>query len=219
MPIQKHGGDVPRSNPNKFVIDNAVKSILNSRKRLILVGNGCIRGNASIHIRKFVEKTGICSVNTFMAKGVISDKWERHLRTIGIKNADHALIAMKDADLVIAIGYDLVEYNPKFWNGDFSKKIIHIDFTPAEVDTYYSPSVEIAADIELTMNAILAQLQGGKAVGNDSSNCFLEKKMSKNYKRIKKEIIERVYKYAEDSEYPIKPERLISTQTTMKKLS
>lgn len=210
MPIQKQGRDVLRSNPNKLVIDKAVKLILKSRKRLILVGNGCIRGNASIHIRKFVERTGICSVNTFMAKGVISDKWERHLRTIGIKNADHALIAMKDADLVIAIGYDLVEYNPKFWNGDFSKRIIHIDFTPAEVDTYYSPDVEIAADIELTINAILTQLQGGRAVGNNSSNCFLEKKMSRKYKRIKNEIVERAYQYAEDSEYPIKPERLIT---------
>jgi acetolactate synthase I/II/III large subunit len=209
MPIQKQG-DVPRSYPNKFVIDKAVKLILDSRKRLILVGNGCVRGNASIPIRKFVEKTGICSVNTFMAKGVISDKWERHLRTIGIKNADHALIAMKDADLVIAIGYDLVEYNPKFWNGDFSKKIIHIDFTPAEVDTYYCPNVEIAADIELTINAILTQLRGSKAVDTSSSNCFLEMKMSKDYKRIKKEIIERAYRYKEDSAYPIKPERLIA---------
>lgn len=210
MPIPKQG-DVPRSYPNKFVIDKAVKLILDSRKRLILVGNGCVRGNASIPIRKFVEKTGICSVNTFMAKGVISDKWERHLRTIGIKNADHALIAMKDADLVIAIGYDLVEYNPKFWNGDFSKNIIHIDFTPAEVDTYYCPSVEIAADIELTINAILAQLHGSKAVDTtSSSNCFLETKMSKSNKKIKKEIIERANKYKEDSEYPIKPERLIT---------
>lgn len=209
MPIQRQG-DVPRSYPNKFVIDKAVKLIVNSRKRLILVGNGCVRGNASIPIRRFVEKTGICSVNTFMAKGVISDKWERHLRTIGIKNADHALIAMKDADLVIAIGYDLVEYNPKFWNGDFSKKIIHIDFTPAEVDTYYCPSVEIAADIELTINAILTQLHGSKAVDTSSSNCFLEMKMSKDYKRIKKEIIERAYRYKEDSDYPIKPERLIA---------
>jgi acetolactate synthase I/II/III large subunit len=209
MPIQKQG-DVPRSYPNKFVIDKAVKLILDSRKRLILVGNGCVRGNASIPIRKFVEKTGICSINTFMAKGVISDKWERHLRTIGIKNADHALIAMKDADLVIAIGYDLVEYNPKFWNGDFSKKIIHIDFTPAEVDTYYCPNVEIAADIELTINAILTQLRGSKAVDTSSSNCFLEMKMSKDYKRIKKEIIERAYRYKEDTAYPIKPERLIA---------
>lgn len=210
MPIPKQG-DVPRSYPNKFVIDKAVKLLLDSRKRLILVGNGCVRGNASIPIRKFVEKTGICSVNTFMAKGVISDKWERHLRTIGIKNADHALIAMKDADLVIAIGYDLVEYNPKFWNGDFSKNIIHIDFTPAEVDTYYCPSVEIAADIELTINAILAQLHGSKAVDTtSSSNCFLEMKMSKCNTKIKKEIIERANKYKEDSEYPIKPERLIT---------
>lgn len=209
MPIQKQE-DVPRSYPNKFVIDKAVKLILDSRKRIILVGNGCVRGNASIPIRKFVEKTGICSVNTFMAKGVISDKWERHLRTIGIKNADHALIAMNDADLVIAIGYDLVEYNPKFWNGDFSKKIIHIDFTPAEVDTYYCPSVEIAADIELTINAILTQLHGIKAVDTSSSNCFLEMKMSQDYKRIKKEIIDRAYRYKEDSEYPIKPERLIA---------
>lgn len=210
MPIPKQG-DVPRSYPNKFVIDKAVKLILDSRKRLILVGNGCVRGNASIPIRKFVEKTGICSVNTFMAKGVISDQWERHLRTIGIKNADHALIAMKEADLVIAIGYDLVEYNPKFWNGDFSKNIIHIDFTPAEVDTYYCPSVEIAADIESTINAILTQLHGSKAVDTtSSSNCFLEMKMSKNNKKIKKEIIERANKYKEDSEYPIKPERLIT---------
>ncbi|MGC1133543.1 MAG: acetolactate synthase large subunit [Nitrososphaeraceae archaeon] len=210
MPIPKQG-DVPRSYPNKFVIDKAVKLILDSRKRLILVGNGCVRGNASIPIRKFVEKTGICSVNTFMAKGVISDKWERHLRTIGIKNADHALIAMKEADLVIAIGYDLVEYNPKFWNGDFSKNIIHIDFTPAEVDTYYCPSVEIAADIESTINAILTQLHGSNAVDTtSSSNCFLEMKMSKSNKKIKKEIIERANKYKEDSEYPIKPERLIT---------
>jgi len=136
---------------------------------------------------------------------------EAHLRTIGIKNADHALIAMKEADLVIAIGYDLVEYNPKFWNGDFSKNIIHIDFTPAEVDTYYCPSVEIAADIESTINAILTQLHGSKAVDTtSSSNCFLKMKMSKNNKKIKKEIIERANKYKEDSEYPIKPERLIT---------
>jgi acetolactate synthase-1/2/3 large subunit len=210
MPIPKQG-DVPRSYPNKFVIDKAVKLILDSKKRLILVGNGCVRGNASVPIRKFVEKTGICSVNTFMAKGVISDKWERHLGTIGIKNADHALIAMNEADLVIAIGYDLVEYNPKFWNGDFSKNIIHIDFTPAEVDTYYCPSVEIAADIESTINAILTQLHGSKAVDTtSSSNCFLEMKMSKSNKKIKKEIIERANKYKEDSEYPIKPERLIT---------
>ena len=68
------------------------------------------------------------------------------------------LIALKEADLVIAIGYDLVEYSPKNWNGNLEKKIIHIDFTPAEVETYYPPDIEIAADIGYTIDSILLEL-------------------------------------------------------------
>jgi acetolactate synthase-1/2/3 large subunit len=118
-----------------------------------------MRKDSSKILRKFVERTGICSVNTFMAKGVISDKSERHLQTIGIREADYALIAIRKADLVTAIGYDLVEYSPKNWNRNLKKNIIHIDFTPAEVDTYYPPSIEIAADIEYTVEAILDEMK------------------------------------------------------------
>jgi acetolactate synthase-1/2/3 large subunit len=147
-------------------------------------------------------------MNTFMGKGVISDRWERHLQTIGIKAADHALIAMKEVDLVIAIGYDLVEYSPRFWNGDITKKIIHMDFTPAEVDTYYPPTVEIAADIELTINAILAELEKEKNQ-NPNLQCFPCHDVPATFKRIKKELVERVLRYANDASYPIKPEKLI----------
>ena len=151
-----------RSRPSHSLIKNAVKMILSAKMPVILVGNGCIRGNASSHIRKFVERTGIFSMNTFMAKGVISDKSERHLQTIGIKEADHALIALREADLVIAIGYDLVEYSPKNWNRNLDKKIIHIDFTPSEVETYYPPNIEIAADIGYTVDAILLEVNKEK---------------------------------------------------------
>jgi acetolactate synthase-1/2/3 large subunit len=200
--------EVLRSQPNKSLIEKAVRLILEAEKPLVLVGNGCIRGNASFHVRRFVEKTGICSMNTFMGKGVISDRWERHLQTIGIKAADHALIAMKEVDLVIAIGYDLVEYSPRFWNGDISKKIIHMDFTSAEVDTYYPPTVEIAADIELTINAILAELEKEKNQ-NPNLKCFPCHDVPATFKRIKKELVERVLRYANDASYPIKPEKLI----------
>ena len=210
-PIGRQEEDVLlRSHPNRDLIVKAVKLILQAEKPLVLVGNGCIRGNASFHVRKFVEKTGISSVNTFMAKGVISDRWERHLRTIGIKNADHALIAMKEADLVIAIGYDLVEYSPRFWNDDLTKKIIHIDFTPAEVDTYYPPDVEIAADIELAINAILTALERETRFKNTTVNYFVCSDVPETFKRIKKEIDERVQRYADDLGYPIKPERMIA---------
>jgi acetolactate synthase-1/2/3 large subunit len=207
-PIKKPPEKVLRSQPNKSLIEKAVRLILEAEKPLLLVGNGCIRGNASFHVRRFVEKTGICSMNTFMAKGVISDRWERHLQTIGIKDADHALIAMKEADLVIAIGYDLVEYSPRYWNGDFSKKIIHMDFTPAEVDTYYPPTVEIAADIELTINAILAELQKEKNQNTNLRN-FPCHDVPDTFRRIKKEMVERVRRYAKDLSYPIKPEKLV----------
>ncbi|MDN5846647.1 MAG: hypothetical protein L0H53_10290, partial [Candidatus Nitrosocosmicus sp.] len=144
-----------RARPNRDLIIKAVKMLQDSSLPIILIGNGCIRKNASIALRKLVENTGMCSVNTFMAKGVISDRSERHLQTIGIKEADYALLAIKKSDLVIAIGYDLVEYSPKNWNYNLKKNIIHIDFTPAEVDTYYPPTIEIAADIEYTIEAIL----------------------------------------------------------------
>jgi acetolactate synthase-1/2/3 large subunit len=201
-----------RPRPNKALIKKAVKMISESKLPIILIGNGCMRKDSSIILRKFVERTGICSVNTFMAKGVISDRSERHLQTIGIKEADYALTAIKKADLVIAIGYDLVEYNPKNWNRNLKKNIIHIDFTPAEVDTYYPPSVEISADIAYTIEAILDELkrEEEKMLKNFSESEFMSKKMVPDlFQKIKKEVTWRIDRYSKDTAYPIKPEKLI----------
>ena len=201
--------DVLRSLPNMFLIKKAVKLIRDAKKPLILVGNGCIRKNATFYVRKFAELTGMCSVNTFMGKGVISDKSERHLKTIGIKEADHVLLAMKESDLVIAIGYDLVEYSPKFWNGTLDKQIIHIDFTPAETDTYYPPAVEIAADIELTIDSILLELEKEKQK-DPCITCYPHHDIPDLFKKIRKEIVQNIQEYANDSSYPIKPEKLVT---------
>ena len=213
-----------RSRPQKGLIKKAVKMILSAKIPIILVGNGCIRGGASSNIRKFVEKTGIFSMNTFMAKGVISDKSERHLQTIGIKDVDHLLIALREADLVIAIGYDLVEYSPKNWNQNLEKKIIHIDFTPAEVETYYPPDIEIAADIGYTIDSILLELIKEKEVVEEEEE-KQEKKINKNnnlnsidipyfeipdtFREIKKQITERIEKFKDNFAYPIDPMKLV----------
>jgi len=196
-----------RSKPHSTLVKNAAKLILDSKKPLILVGNGCIREDASVPIRLFAEKTGICSMNTFMAKGVISDRSERHLQTIGIKQADHSLIAMKDADLVIAIGYDLVEYSPKNWNSDLKKKIIHIDFTPAEVDTYYPPEVEIDADVQFTIEAILEELENQKK--EDPLIDYPKKNIPETFKQIKQQIVDRIERHKNDDSFPIQPEKLV----------
>jgi acetolactate synthase I/II/III large subunit len=203
-----------RSRPNEELIEKAAKLILESKRPILLVGNGCIRGRPSLYVRKFVEKTGICSMNTFMAKGVISDKSDRHLHTIGIREADHASIAMREADLVIAIGYDLVEYSPKHWNGSLDKKIIHIDFTPAESDTYYPPTIEIAADIEYTMYAILGEIERIRKQDETEEEKQRQYRIPQSdppelFKTIKREIVWRLERYKNDFSYPIKPEKLV----------
>ncbi|HEY6884097.1 MAG TPA: acetolactate synthase large subunit [Nitrososphaeraceae archaeon] len=201
--------ELSRPRANHKLVKMAAKMIAEAQRPLLLIGNGVIRGNAIFCLRRFVERTGICSMNTFMAKGVISDRSERHLQTIGIKEADHAQIAMKDADLVVAIGYDLVEYNPKNWNGDLKKKIIHIDFTYAEVDTYYPPTLEIAADIEYTIDAILDQLEKEKKQVNPDLNEFPRYEIPPLFKKIKQEIVWRANRFNDDFSYPIKPQKLL----------
>jgi acetolactate synthase-1/2/3 large subunit len=204
---------VLRSRPNRELIQKAAKIILHAKTPLLLVGNGCIRGNASYSLRKFVEKTGIYSMNTFMAKGVISDKSQRHLQTIGVKEADHALLAMEESDLIIAVGYDLVEYNPRNWNSNLDKKIIHIDFAPAEVDTYYPPTIEIAADIDYAIQAITEEIEKHKHkhhnnnIVNDNNSIYYIPEL---FKRIKREVVWRnTEKFKHNFSYPVMPEKLV----------
>jgi acetolactate synthase I/II/III large subunit len=199
-----------RSRPNQELVKSAARLICMSRMPVLLVGNGCIRGNASSHLRRFAEKTRIYSMNTFMAKGVISDKSKRHLQTIGIKEADHAQVAMKEADVVIAVGYDLVEYSPKNWNGDLKKKIIHIDFTPAEVDTYYPPTIEIAADIGYTIDAILEEVEKKGKKLNPNMEYVSWSADPALLKQVKQEVVWRIEKHKDDYSYPIRPEKLIN---------
>ena len=214
--IAKQESDIPpigfqaiyRPEANKEQIRKAAKMILEAKKPLLFVGNGCAREHESPHLRRFVEKTKIFSINTFMGKGVIPDDCDTHLQTIGIKAADHALQAVLDADVVISVGYDLVEYTPKMWNSDLDKKIIHVDFTPSEVYTFYRPDVEISSDIGDAMDAILSEIEQLQSE-DPSLNSFPRKDVPEKFQKVRSEVIERINIFKDDDSYPIKPEKLI----------
>ena len=199
---------IRRPKANEDLIKEAAEIILQAKKPMLFIGNGCIREDASEAIRRFAERTGICSMNTFMAKGVIRDDQERHLRTIGIKDADHALLAMKEADVVIAVGLDLVEYSPISWNSDLNKTIIHIDFTPSEVYTFYRPEVEIVSDIEHAINAILEEMERQQKQHPESIN-LPRKDIPETFERIRQEVDIRTESFKNDDSYPIQPEKLV----------
>lgn len=200
--------EIFRAKPNTEQIQKAAKIILEAKRPILFVGNGCAREDASKQIRNFVEKTKIFSINTFMGKGVIPDNYETHLQTIGIKDADHSLQAVLEADVVISVGYDLVEYTPRMWNAKLNKKIVHVDFTPSEVYTFYRPDVEIDSDIGFAIDAILEELE--KMQSEDPSlESYPRKDIPEIFKQIRSEVIERINIFRDDDSYPIKPEKLI----------
>ncbi len=129
------------------VIDQIFDRIRQAKRPIILAGNGCIRRRASKQLREFCEATGIGVINTFMAKGCVDMDAPYSLFTIGLGSKDVVTCAIDAADLVISIGFDLVEYHPSLWNPDGNKSIVHLDFLPAEIDENYHPDLEAAGDL------------------------------------------------------------------------
>ena len=129
------------------VIAQAAELIGEAKNPLILAGNGAVRKRAAKQLRRFAHKTGIGTVNTFMGKGAVPRADPHCLFTIGLQSNDHINAAIDEADLIISVGYDLVEYSPLHWNKTAGKAIIHIDFWPAEIDESYAPTVEIVSDV------------------------------------------------------------------------
>jgi acetolactate synthase-1/2/3 large subunit len=140
--------------PDQGVIFDALQLIRSAKNPLILAGNGVIRDFASKELRTFAEMTGIGVINTFMAKGVISKDSPLSLFTIGLQAKDLVFRAIEDADLVITVGYDMAEYPPKMWNPDSEKKLIHLDFVPAEVDENYRVEIEVIGDISSALQML-----------------------------------------------------------------
>jgi acetolactate synthase-1/2/3 large subunit len=136
-----------RGSPDFKAIGRAVDLLKEAKKPLIIAGNGAIRKMASKHLRQFVVQTHIPVVSTFMGKGAVSDRDEHSLLAMGLQGRDYVMCGIDVADLIITVGYDIAEYDPKFWNAGREKRIIHIDFTPAEVHEHYLPEVEIVCDV------------------------------------------------------------------------
>ena len=133
------------------ILNKAFDRIIQAQRPIIIAGNGCIRKRASKQLRLFCEKTGIGVVSTFMAKGSVDMDADYCLYTIGLQSKDLIACAVDAADLVITLGYDMVEYHPRLWNPDGTKSVIHADFLPTEIDNKYHPEIEVVGDLAHTL--------------------------------------------------------------------
>lgn len=182
------------SEPLASQLKRAAELINKARFPVIIAGNGVIRAQASEALRSFVDKCRIPCANTFMAKGVLPYTNELSLLAVGLQARDMINCGLDRADVVLCIGYDLVEYHPEKWNESRDKKIIHIDSSPAEVDAHYTVAVGIEAGLPETLNELAEMVTPRDEKAVDT---------------LRRAILESLSEFAEDSSFPLKPQRII----------
>ncbi len=193
-PLPAHAPVQPE--PGLRELARATEIIAGAENPIILAGNGAIRTHASAALRKFVRATGIPVAETFMAKGLLDSEDPHALGTVGLQARDYEMAGFDDADLVIAIGYDLVEHSPKYWNPSANKRIVVIDTVAAEIDEFFVPEVELLGDIA----HVLARLTEG---------CRREPVAEMEPSPLHSRVLGALEDAREDSHFPMRPPRVL----------
>lgn len=180
--------------PADETIKQAAALISGARKPIILVGHGVIRGQASNALAAFASKLNIPVTNTFMAKGAIPFRHPMALGSAGLQSRDYINCGFDRADVVICIGYDLVEYHPYLWHPTRDRRLVHIDTSPAEVDAHYNVAVGVVGDISISLDRI-ADLAAPHA--------------PESLRPLRDALIDDMNRHRDDTECPMKPQKII----------
>jgi len=180
--------------PARDRIEHAADIISNANNPIILAGHGVIRAGASKELEDFALALRIPVANTFMAKGVIPFRHPMALGSVGLQSHDYVNCGFDRADVIICIGYDLVEYHPHLWHPTRDRIIVHIDMSPAEVDAGYEVNVGVVGDIKHSLNRIV-----------ECATPHSEEKL----RPLRSALIEEMNQLKDDSEFPVKPQKII----------
>ena len=184
-------------------IEAAASMISYAKNPVILAGSSVIRSHATEMLTKFAEKLKLPVINTMMAKGAIPFDNPYSMWTVGIPMDDYQTKMLEKASLVIAIGYDIIEYAPAKWHMS-NADIIHIDTMPADINKNYQPEVEVVGNIPDALERIM-----NKAARLQEPVPFLN---------LRKRMVEEHESYAQDLSYPVKPQKaLIDCRRVMDK--
>ncbi len=194
-PLPHHAPVQPE--PGMRELQRATDIIMAAENPIILAGNGAIRTHASRALRAFVHTSGIPVAETFMAKGLLDYEDPHALGTVGLQSRDYAMAGFEEADVVIAVGYDLVEHAPQHWNPDADKQIVVIDTVAAEIDEFFIPAVELIGDIA----HVLARLAAG---------CSRKQSQPPDSDRLRRLVMGALDDARTDDHFPMRPPRVLA---------
>jgi acetolactate synthase I/II/III large subunit len=173
----------------------AVGVIRSAINPVVLAGNGVARVGAASALREFARATGIGVAETFMGKGLLDYEDPCALGTVGLQSRDYALAGFEDADVVITVGYDLVEHAPKNWNPSRDKRIVCVDTVSAEVDEYFMTEVDLIGDLDHILTRLAEELRDAPHDTGDS--------------RLNDIVLGRLESAKDDDGFPMQPPRAL----------
>ena len=163
----------------------------------MLAGHGAARAGAGAALRRFAEELGVAVATTFNGKGVFPDDHPQALGAVGFMRHDYVNFGFDEADVIVAVGYELQEFDPVRINPLGDKKIIHIHRFPAEVDVHYQVEVGLQSDIPRTLEALADAV--GRCFNCDASGS-----------RIRAMLAEELTRGGADDSYPLTPARIVA---------
>lgn len=190
--------NIPRpDDPSEGQLERAAEILRSARNPVVLAGHGAARSGAAAAVRRFAEALDIPVATTFHGKGVMPDDHPLALGAVGFMRHDYVNFGFDQADAIVAIGYELQEFDPVRINPRGDTKIIHIHPLPAEVDVHYDVAVGLQADSSRTLDALAARVTR-------------EHPASLNGERIRELLSIELERGRADDSFPLTPARIVA---------
>lgn len=183
--------------PAPDTIDEAAKIISQAKTPIILAGNGVARSHAQDQLRAFAEQLNVPVATTFEGKGVFPDNHPNALGVVGFMHRDYENFAFDTADLIIAVGFSIQQFDPKKINPNIDKTIIHINTFVEDTDAHYPTALNIMADIGQTLKTLTNVLK-------DRNITF-----DVTHPKIRQMITDELRSFENDNSIPMKPQRVV----------
>lgn len=168
-----------------------------ARHPIVLAGHGVARTGASGALRRFSEASGLPVAVTFHGKGVIPDDHPNAIGTVGFMRHDYGNFSFDQADLILAVGYEIQEFDPARINPGRDKAIIHLHTFTQDTDKSYQPTLSLVGDIGPALDELAHHLTKRSTFPSEAM-------------RARRMHEEELARGAGDASFPLKPARIVS---------
>ena len=152
-------------NAPEALLIQAAKLINEASHPVLLLGLEASRPENTAAIRALLQKSPLATVGTYQAAGVISrELLNCFVGRVGLFKNQPGDLLLDKADLVITIGFSPVEYDPEVWNATKQKKIIHLDYQPADIHLTYVPQIELLGNISTNLKELTSLVKARKEI-------------------------------------------------------